>query len=120
MNAKRPEAKSMMALDAISERARLEQELAHAQEELALIIQKLEDKGDFGLGEGAPTLYEWEINLALRQTAEAKIGSIKAALGRLDQGNYGVCEVCGITIDPARLEILPHTTFCVRCAQANR
>jgi DnaK suppressor protein len=41
-------------------------------------------------------------------------------LARLDQGDYGICEICGQVIDPARLEILPHTTLCVRCAQANR
>ncbi len=107
-------------LDTVSERERLEQELADAQEELALIEQKLEDKGDFGLGEGASTAYEWEMNLALRQAAEAKIDSIKAALNRLERGIYGLCEVCGQPIDPARLEILPDTTLCVHCARLNR
>jgi len=37
-------------LDSTSERAKLEQELARATEELAIISQKLEEKGDFGLG----------------------------------------------------------------------
>lgn len=119
MNTNRPGDREF-ALDSISERARLEQELAHAQEELALIKQKLEEKGDFGLGQGASTVYEWEMNLALRESAEAKIKSIKAALDRLDRGNYGICEICGQAIDPARLEILPHTRLCVPCAQANR
>jgi RNA polymerase-binding transcription factor DksA len=111
---------SKAVLDSISERARLEQELARAQEELALIHQKLEYKGDFGLGQGASTVYEWEMNLALREAAEAKIRSIKVALNRLDQGDYGLCEECGQPIDPDRLEILPHTTLCVECAQAHR
>ena len=107
-------------LDTAIERARLEQELAHAQEELALIKEKLEEKGDFGLGEGASTVYEWEMNLALRQKTEAKIKSLKAALERLEQGTYGICQVCGEAIDPARLEILPDTTRCVTCAQTVR
>jgi DnaK suppressor protein len=111
---------SRIVLDSTSERAKLEQELARAREELALINQKLEDKGDFGLGQGASTVYEWEMNLALRESAEAKIQSIKLALDRLDQGDYGLCEVCGQPIDPDRLEILPHTTLCVQCAQTNR
>ncbi len=109
-----------ITLDSISERARLEQELARAQEELLLIKEKLQEKGDFGLGQGASTVYEWEMNLALRESAEAKIKSIEVALDRLDHGDYGLCEVCGEEIDPGRLEILPHTTLCVRCAQANR
>ena len=111
---------SKITLGSISERETLEQELARAQEELDLINQKLEEKGDFGLGQGASTVYEWEMNLALRESAEAKVESIRAALDRLDQGDYGLCEVCGQPIDPGRLEILPHTTLCVRCAQAAR
>jgi DnaK suppressor protein len=107
-------------LDSISEQAKLEQELTRAEEELALINQKLEEKGDFGLGQGASTVYEWEMNLALRESAEAKIKSIKLALDRLYQGDYGLCEACGEPIDPDRLEILPHTTLCVQCAQTHR
>jgi RNA polymerase-binding transcription factor DksA len=119
MDTQRPGDKKI-TLDSVSERAKLEQELARAQEELVLIKQKLQEKGDFGLGQGASTVYEWEINLALRESAEAKIKSIQVALDRLDQGDYGLCEVCSQAIDPGRLEILPHTTLCVRCAQANR
>jgi RNA polymerase-binding transcription factor DksA len=109
-----------ITLDKALDRENLEKELARAEEELALIRRKLEEKGDFGLGQGASNVYEWEMNLALRESAKAKIESIKLALERLAQGGYGVCEVCGQPIDPARLEILPHTTFCVRCAQTQR
>lgn len=119
MDAGRP-GNSKVVLDSTSERAKLEQELARAKEDLALINQKLEEKGDFGLGQGASTVYEWEMNLALRESSEAKIKSIQMALERLDQGDYGLCEVCSQPIDPDRLEILPHTTLCVQCAQANR
>ena len=119
MNTQRPGHKKIV-LDRTTERENLEQELARAEEELALIKQKLEEKGDFGLGQGASTVYEWEMNLALRESAEAKIQSIKLAIERLDQGSYGICAVCGQFIDPNRLEILPHTRLCVRCAQNQR
>ena len=104
----------------ISEQKKLERELVRAEEELLLINQKLEEKGDFGLGQGASTVYEWEMNLALRESAEAKIKSIKLALERLDHGDYGLCDACDQPIDPDRLEILPHTTLCFQCAQTNR
>jgi DnaK suppressor protein len=119
MNTERPGDRKI-TLDRTTERENLEQELARAEEELALIKEKLEEKGDFGLGQGASTVYEWEMNLALRESAEAKIRSIKLAIERLDQGDYGICEVCGQLIDPDRLEILPHTTLCVQCAQSQR
>jgi RNA polymerase-binding transcription factor DksA len=119
MDTRRP-GDEKVVLDSIAEQARLEQDLARAQQELALINHKLQEKGDFGLGQGASTVYEWEMNLALRESAEAKIKSIKLALERLAQGSYGLCEVCSEPIDPDRLEILPHTRLCFRCAQANR
>jgi RNA polymerase-binding transcription factor DksA len=119
MNRERP-GDEKIVLDRTTERENLEQELARAEEELALVQQKLEEKGDFGLGQGASTVYEWEMNLALRESAEAKIQSIKLAIERLNQGSYGICEVCGQLIDPDRLEILPHTRLCVRCAQHQR
>jgi RNA polymerase-binding transcription factor DksA len=116
---KRPGAEDT-AISAVSEKEKLEKELAQAREELELINEKLEEKGDFGLGQGASTVYEWEMNLGLRQAAEAKIKSLEAALERLGEGAYGICKECGQPIDPARLEILPDTTLCVSCAQAKR
>ena len=40
------------------------------------------------------------------------------ALGRLENGTYGVCEVCGVAIAPARLEAMPAARFCIN--HANR
>lgn len=99
------------------ELARLDEELREAEAELALIEKKLEEKGDFGLGQGASTTYEWEINLALRESVQEKIKSIEEAIERLRQGAYGLCEDCGNPIAPERLEILPHTTLCIDCAR---
>jgi len=38
------------------------------------------------------------------------------ALGKLEKGDYGICEVCGEAIDKARLEVYPEATKCVKCA----
>lgn len=40
------------------------------------------------------------------------------ALGRIEAGNYGLCELCGRAIDEARLEALPQTPYCVECEHA--
>jgi len=45
------------------------------------------------------------------------IEQIKAALKRIDEGEYGICESCGDEIAVERLQILPETTFCVKCAE---
>lgn len=96
---------------------RLQQELAETRAEIARLDERLEgDKGEYGLGQGDPGIYEWEMCLALKQRAEEKAASLEAALRKADGGDYGVCEVCGQPIDPARLAILPHTKRCISCA----
>lgn len=96
---------------------RLQEELIEVQAEIARLDERLERKGDYGLGKGDPSIYEWEICLALKQRAENKARSLEVALRKTEEGDYGICEVCGETIDPARLAILPHTKRCINCAQ---
>ncbi len=60
------------------------------------------------------------MNLALRKRVLAKIASLEDALKSLDEGDYGMCERCGEQIEPERLDILPDTTLCIRCAQRIR
>ncbi len=103
-----------------SERERLEQALEETLAKIEQLTKKLEDKADYGLGKGGPTIYEWEFSLALRQSLKAKAKSIRAALRKTLEGNYGVCEACGQEIDVERLAVLPHTTLCIKCAQAKR
>ena len=96
---------------------RLQEELEETEAEIARLEGRLERKGDYGLGKGDPSIYEWEMCLALKQRAENKARSLEVALRKTDEGGYGKCEVCGQTIDPARLAILPHTRRCITCAQ---
>jgi DnaK suppressor protein len=103
-----------------SEQERLEQELEETLAKIEQLNKKLADKADYGLGKGGSTIYEWEFDLALRQSLEAKAKSIRAALRKTQEGDYGVCEVCGQKIAAERLAVLPHTTLCIKCAQAKR
>jgi len=96
---------------------RLQEELEEAVAEIARLDERLEGKGDYGLGKGDPGIYEWEMCLALKQRAENKARSLEVALRKAEEGDYGLCEVCGQPIDPARLAILPHTKRCINCAQ---
>jgi len=61
--------------------------------------------------------FEEEITLGLLENADAMMEEINGALGRLDQGTYGVCEECAKAIGKERLEALPWTRHCIRCAQ---
>ena len=101
-------------------RARLVAERAEVVEELEALRARLETKGDYELGEGDPMIYQWELNLALRERAEQHLAEIDQALEQLNTGGYGRCERCGGPIDPERLAVLPHTTVCSKCAQRRR
>jgi DnaK suppressor protein len=102
------------------ERERLEKELAQARAELEQLEEKLKHKADYRLGTGGATIYEWEFQLALRESLNQKVTSLEAALDKLEDGAYGVCESCGGPISPERLAVLPHTTLCIGCARRRR
>ena len=55
---------------------------------------------------------------ALDQEAQIELSQINKALLRIEQGEYGNCVVCGQSINPKRLQALPHTPFCISCASA--
>jgi RNA polymerase-binding transcription factor DksA len=97
------------------EKATLEKERAETLVELDRLREYLRGEVDPDEEEADPDLYEREKTLALIRTWENKLASIEQALRLAEKGTYGICERCGEKIDPARLEALPHTTFCVRC-----
>jgi RNA polymerase-binding transcription factor DksA len=60
---------------------------------------------------------------AERGEAEALAGELRdsleeveAALSRLAEGTYGICERCGQPISAARLEAMPAARLCIACA----
>lgn len=62
---------------------------------------------------------ERETDEVLEATGKAglnEITQIRAALGRIADGSYGICVNCGERIAEARLDLLPWTPLCIRCA----
>ena len=57
-----------------------------------------------------------EVLEGLEDAARTEIRMIRAALQRIEDGTYGVCVSCGEDIAPGRLEALPATPLCVKCA----
>lgn len=47
-----------------------------------------------------------------------EIESVKRALARIKEGNYGECARCGEAIAPARLAARPEAALCIDCARA--
>lgn len=41
---------------------------------------------------------------------------VKQAISRIDKGEYGICELCGEPIKKERLQAVPYSSMCVKCA----
>jgi DnaK suppressor protein len=63
----------------------------------------------------ATDLYLRDRDQALVRNAKDLIFQIDAALDRLDDGTYGICERCDQPIATERLEARPHVAYCIRC-----
>ena len=61
--------------------------------------------------------FEQEFTLTLMQSEEETLEAIEAALERIEDGSYGLCEECNVRIPKTRLNAIPYATLCVRCAE---
>ncbi|MEU2778315.1 TraR/DksA C4-type zinc finger protein [Streptomyces sp. NPDC007162] len=50
-----------------------------------------------------------------KDTVQRVLTEVEAAFARVQDGTYGFCRNCSRPIPVERLEILPHTPFCVPC-----
>jgi DnaK suppressor protein len=65
----------------------------------------------------ASSEYLQYFTLRLRGRERYFLDKIERALQRIDEGTFGVCEVCGDEIGMARLMARPETTLCIRCKE---
>jgi DnaK suppressor protein len=56
-----------------------------------------------------------QLSLLLSDRDREKLFEIDAALERIDEKTYGVCEECGKKISSNRLKIMPFARLCVPC-----
>ena len=96
----------------------LRRELEEVLGQIIALERTLEEKPDYGLGQGAPAVTRWELDQALLERLRERAVSLEQALSDVSEGTYGVCERCGGTIHPDRLAVLPDTKICVNCARA--
>jgi len=53
--------------------------------------------------------------LRIREREGNLINKIQGALQRIEDGSFGICEICGRPISEARLRARPVTTLCIDC-----
>jgi len=101
-------------------RAQLEAEKADLVAQLA----------ELGVGESATDALTYDANFAdssqvtaekgeteaLAATLQETLTAVDAALDRMNDGSYGLCDRCQTPIAPARLEAMPSATRCIEHA----
>ena len=66
--------------------------------------------------EGSTIAFERSQVSTLIEQTRARLVAVDAALERVDDGTYGICEKCGTTIAAGRLEARPVARTCIACA----
>ena len=101
-------------------RARLRGDVS-ALADAALRKTRSESSGDLSsmpihMADVGTDAFEQEFTLSLMEHDGNALEQIEAALVRIEDGLYGVCVECEAKIPKARLQVLPHTPHCVKCA----
>ena len=103
-------------------RARLENERERLNEELeqskanASTSDERREGSPFGKREEEATeTLELEKRLALEKRIRNQLAEVEHTLHKFEDKTYGLCDICGKKIDPARLEALPQASLCLNC-----
>jgi DnaK suppressor protein len=114
----------MSEIDTRALRSRLEEERARLTNAVQFLEREnagsLEDElgevaagNDNHLGDLATATYDRELDEGLEEGVQQTIDDIDAALQRIEEGSYGVCEICGEPIGAQRLSAIPWARLCI-------
>ncbi|HHT9112285.1 MAG: TraR/DksA C4-type zinc finger protein [Planctomycetes bacterium] len=59
--------------------------------------------------------YERDIMIELIQNGEEGVRNIDTALEKIEEGAFGVCELCAKKINKERLKAVPYAKLCIDC-----
>lgn len=82
-----------------------------SEAETTLNVLQMEQLREPDLNDRASNETDWSIELRTRDRQRKLIGKIQAALRRIDDGEYGYCEITGEPISLKRLEARPIATM---------
>ena len=97
-------------------RKQLEDRLEQLGVRLETIENSLEETPPKDFEDRASEREEDEVMEAMGNEGLHEIAQIRAALDRIQQGSYGICQKCGDDISSERLDVVPATPFCRNCA----
>ena len=103
------------------ERIQLDTQLTTIEEDSFAATQS-DASGDVGLddepADAGTATFEREKDLSIENNVRDLLHKIDRALKRIDDGTYGICDICGKPIEKARVKALPYVDLCIKDAQA--
>ncbi|GHS86656.1 hypothetical protein AGMMS50218_06940 [Actinomycetota bacterium] len=101
----------------VSERDRLTAELANADAELSDLLRNSGDGAGDDQADSGSSALEREHELTLVNNTRDLLTQTTHALGRIEAGTFGRCDLCGEAIGKARVQAFPRAVLCVACKQ---
>ena len=97
----------------LSRKEQILKNLSDVKEEIGeLQAQDLSDEGDYAAA-NSDSLVE---NAIISQQ-EKELGEIESALRKIENDEYGICEMCEDPIGFQRLKVKPHAVYCIDCRE---
>jgi len=95
------------------EKARILNQLDKTKKhDLTLQTEDLPDEVDLASSE-----LNQSMSLRIRDRERELVLKIEEALGKIEDGTFGLCEMCEEPIDTKRLEAQPVADMCIRCKE---
>ncbi len=87
------------------------------EEEVSRTVQQMRDVPENPPDPNDRASQETDMSLELRSRDRERklIKKIDESIARIDTGDYGYCEVCGVEIGVERLEARPTAELCIDC-----
>ncbi len=67
------------------------------------------------ISDHAARTYNRQLEGELGEQEWQKLKQVDVAIGKIAEGEYGVCAQCEDPIPEARLKVVPYTEFCTQC-----
>jgi RNA polymerase-binding protein DksA len=105
----------------IETRAKIAGDLQHLEGD-SLNTSQRDAAGDLSgyslhMADMATDNFDREFTLGLASTEQQRLNLIDAALRKIQEGNYGICEHCSKPISQKRLLAMPHASLCIKCQE---
>jgi RNA polymerase-binding protein DksA len=99
-------------------KAEIERDVSYMAGEIrALGIDQDQENGALGnhIADDGSSVAESERILTVTDDLQGILNQVNDALGRMDDGTYGICQRCGREIAEERLEAFPYVAYCISC-----